>query len=351
MLIRYLYFLVTIMRLLLSYLTKFIALDSFYLKILLVIIFAIITKVLITYPRNRFKKLSQFREYKQNAILKYGLYSKYQVIYSCIIVLFGSIILSLGIFLLRKSNEENVLNVKTISKKIYEHYSSNNLISVILDLMLVALLLIIIFLILLKITQYYKFHVIKLHLYLIGYKRYEMFILTYKTSFDPYYAFEEFFVEAYLDKLYFQYRMCRKYKKWKLYPYTFKEFKEGFSGKISNKLRFVLPFIFYKGHYILIVALIFYDLIFNDFEIKLFYTYIPYIFIYDMYIKVVRFFGQLHIPSDNLIGRYLYCEVYLVDKNEAYFGEDLIDLNHFRNIYQYYIKHGFKWDDTNLYKI
>ena len=152
-----------------------------------------------------------------------------------------------------------------------------------------------------------------------------------------------------LDKIYYQYRKFKKYKKFKLYAF---DFDETFSITIYHNAKGFVQFISYKGHYVLIIGLIFYDLLFNNLEIKVFYTYIAYIFIYDVYIKVVRFITQLHINSDNLISRFLYCkQAYLVDKNYAYFGEDLIDLNHFRNIYQYYIKHGFKYDETNYDKI
>jgi hypothetical protein len=63
------------------------------------------------------------------------------------------------------------------------------------------------------------------------------------------------------------------------------------------------------------------------------------------------FLTKLHIPSDELIHKFLYNNLVFVDKHYAYFGADLVDLQHFKVIYQEYILRNFQVDERNFYKL
>ena len=236
-----------------------------HLKILFIIMFIFFIKILIIYPRNRFKKLSQLRKYKINVIKKYGIYTSYDLIYNNVILIFGVITLSLGMFLLRKFNQDNVLNLKTTLKQIYNYYLSSNTILMIIDLSLILSLLAILFLIISKFIQYFKFHILKNHLYFAGNSRYANFVARYALYLDPYHLVNTYILNN-LDLLYDNYfsQDCNK---------------QSFIFSCNRPLNTLLEFCCHKGHYILIIGLISYDILFNHQEIKLF-LYIHTIYFY-----------------------------------------------------------------------
>lgn len=300
-------------------------------------------------------KLSSLKN--KDFLKKFFMKTTFYHIYNITFILIFSLTYLNIFFFLRINSFNKEVNLKEyyflIKRLIQQHTFAEFFINSFLVLLLLSLYL----LLLIKIITYFKFHIIKRHLYSVSNIKYVLFILklshtlNFKTKIAIYFCdfidniYANYFF-PYLKKKknhnYSQLSLSNKYKEDLRFP------PEPYVFAKKYKINSIACFLFYKGHYLILCFAIFFDITFNNYILYLFFKMLPFIFIYDIFIKVSLFLNQLHISSDEVINKYLYENIYYVNNNYAYFGEDLIDLKHFNKIYRKYVLNNFVCKDFDL---
>lgn len=327
-------------------------------KLIIILMLLTLLKILYTFPRKRFSKLSQLRNYRIERLMRYALKSYYDHIYNIFIIINGFIFSILVVFYLKYVNKDKIIDLNIIIKKITLLIQQISIIEISLNIFIIILFLIIYFILMIRLTRYFKFHIIKRHLYFLpGLKGmndldnwYELGILhksfckicltEYKLS---------IFIDFIYEKLYF------KYKK-KIYPSNYDRLNH--KEKIIIQMTFPVDpmfftlkypkiqsyswFIITKWHYILIIIILIYDLICNNLQINNIFYLLPWTFIYELYLKFNSFINNLYFPNDNYIHTIIYAkQIKFIDKNTLLIDNDFYDLKHIKEIYTKYVLHDF----------
>ena len=108
-------------------------------------------------------------------------------------------------------------------------------------------------------------------------------------------------------------------------------------------------------HYICLIYLLIYDIVYNGAVITLFYKYLPYIFIYKLYIDFSRIYDRIdsRYNADDVLYLLMYGEILgFITENEVIFANrsigpyDTTDFSLFINVYLKYSLNG-----SLLYKV
>ncbi len=221
----------------------------------------------------------------QEIINKYKLKNK---ILSFVIIITYAGLAILGIFLLRMANRNRAVDLREIYSIIITNSFFVNLINGILGI----LILIVYIILLLNIFKYIKIHIIRLHLY-------------YNTK-ESYYevTWMRFVLKyTYLGNL-FKVRNAIFYKKL-------------FGFSISYHVIAITRIL----HYIILINAFIYDLIYNNYTIHVIFYLLPYLFLYQIYIKICDFYINKQPVNDVVLHDIIYAE-YMLTSNETPFAKD-----------------------------
>lgn len=112
---------------------------------------------------------------------------------------------------------------------------------------------------------------------------------------------------------------------------------------LGFQLRYHVTIFIKKMHYILLLAIILYDIVFNHYVIHYIYTIIPYIFLYDLYIRACDLYYEVdHLYSaDTTAHRFLYAEtIHILDKTFIYLDNDLYEIEYLTKVVFVYLNDG-----------
>jgi hypothetical protein len=107
--------------------------------------------------------------------------------------------------------------------------------------------------------------------------------------------------------------------------------------------RFIAESQYYLHHVIVFVILV-YDMIFNNFILMHFFTLLPFIFIYNIWILLCKFDNGLNPMADNILYHFFYSSSCMIDKDHMQLGPLTIETNTMKRIYMFYIKTDLVYD-------
>jgi hypothetical protein len=347
-------YIVVLIKFTLTILLPLVLLSSTILKLLLLIGLSIILYILFTYPRTRFYKLSQVRDYKVNKLMKYALRTYKARIYNILVLLIYSSIFITGLLYLRFSNQEKQLNLITFATKLKDLCYNLNMFDLILNGVLFILLFIVYLWLFIRAGKYFKFHIIKLHLFLSEprqehYAYYYDFDKLYRHSLDWFYA--RIFLKLALK--YDAYYKIRN-KTSPIYNTLSLEEQKAFDLKRPTHPKYfwdkykkdlILYHTIANWHYLVILLVVFYDIKYNDYILTKIFYILPWTFIYDSYVRASKFIYNLWAPFDEVLHRvlyYTYMEIW--DKNTIMIDGELYDYNYQKMVYHTYFCRGFVRD-------
>jgi hypothetical protein len=266
--------------------------DKIFVKICLIILLLALLWILYFYPKpllNTFDVI--LKHYKIETNLK-----KYRTFFT---ILIYYAIFIIGILFLRITNVGKTFNLKEAWKTLYFNIINNSASINTINIILFILIIISYIILLMKITYYFKRLYVKLHLYYVDdltnwYNKYIIRQFNYKYSY-----------ESILTKL------C-----WK-YPNFMEKYIIGFP------IQYHIKTLGKKIHYVTLLLIILYDMIHNNWTLEYTYNVLPYIFIYDIYIKFCLFYDRLdYIHLGDFFAHSL-----LYSKNVLVFNDDDIIIN------------------------
>ena len=239
---------------------SFLSDDKIFFKIFLIPIMGVICYILFNnYKAKLYKTLVQTISY-------YKIHNKFDLAFSVFIMLSYLFIFVFGIFYMRYINIGRMLDLKVIYYKILQYPYYINIINLIF---VISLLLLYIFVIG-TFLQAVQRHFVKLHIYFQDRFRYSFYKAILKFIVITYSKF--------YTKVSYLYKICyEKLRKQKISSDLVEERK-----LVEKRTDFILS----KIHYVIFGILILYDIIFNNWILFTIYNVLPYLFLYDIYIRV-----------------------------------------------------------------
>jgi hypothetical protein len=335
-------------------------------KALLILLFMLLLNFLIRSSKKRFKTLSALRNYKKNKLRKYALKTMKEHVYNFIILLIGSFVFFIGFFFLRVTNKEKTLDIVEKITQIADLYLITTFFDFALTCILFLLLSLLYVLIIIKFMNYFRFHIIKRHLYLIGGENttgienwYQHLIFNNRIErfnlYDIHFQLCFFKIPTLYKTFYFS-------KKIKVIPLEFASLTKSEQEQFSKKspvdpyyfvtkfhLDKILLHIMTKCHYYILLFCFFYDCYFNNFNIHLVFLLLPWTLFYDIYLRISKFFDGLHLAYDTYINTVIYANSLEVINDDTWLIDgEFYNLKNFKHIYATYICNNFVKDVSTL---
>lgn len=330
-----------------------------------IIIFLLLTilHLIIVFPKKKLCRLSNLRRFKLNLIYKYKLDNKINHIYD-VIVLFAYFMLFIVIvFVLRILNKDKSLNLIAYYTLIEELIHKTPWLDIIINGTLFILILVIYFILMMKLVKYFKLHILKRHI----------FNMNPKTNF--WYQTKFFHGFLWQKNAFNLHRILRENLK-KIYTlfyfnYCHKDYGINFDSLSYNEkiniwmnspvepsclllkypqIHTMLEQILLKGHYILLIGVLSYDIVYNDFVISKIFHILPFTFFYEVYVRISLFVDNLHLPYDEKINQIIYAQsIELYDNDLILINGEFHDYAYIKKIYKTYIERDFIKDKDDIY--
>lgn len=348
-----------LLKLLLYIFVKILLINTIISKIILLLMLTLII-ILIKRPYKKELSDTELEKKRINSLFKYAIKDKKQHIYNIFIISIITSIIILGTFYLRILNHERILNLKE------QYIIVKNLIQTIaffeniLNVLLFISIIILYFLTISFIIRYLKLHIIKRHIYLVG--------PLDTTNFYKNIIFEKILLKACLSRINIDllinyiYKTC--YFQWckKEIPVNFDsldileqlEFKKQkpidpviFSYNHPNIELFLWHFLT-KVHYVIFFIVFIYDLCFNNYQITLIFSILPWTLIYEFYVRFSAFIDSFWIQYDEVLHAVLYSKyMHILNEETLIIDGEYYNYDHIKMIYNNYVLKDFKKNITN----
>lgn len=329
---------ILLIKLLLFILIKIFFIPNILSKYFLVIIFILILFLCYKYPYNNILI--------KKDLFEYALKTRKAHIFNMIIIFVYSSIFVIGIFYLRFLNTKKKIDLNFYCTKINKLFLDFTWHENIINILLIILFIIIYITLMYKLTQYFKFHIIKRHIYLLVAPLNINKYVTFHVNLYPYNAntipgdFARFLSDLY-DKYYL------KLKKENILDN--KNIITGFDLILKYKINQILYHILTKWHHLLLLLIIIYDIFYNDYIIQHIFPILPWFFIYELYIRISHFTHGLWIPYDQALHALVYCKQFnIINDDTILIDGEFYDYFYYTNMYKYYIMRGFIKDPEHI---
>lgn len=311
----------------LSFIYEFFIYTSIYyhllIKVIVILVLLYILYLKFKYIKYKEHKLSFLRFQKYKKYLTYEIEDQNHLDITISILLLYFIFFIYCILITRIKNVGKNLNLNLMLYKLQLMYNAVSFFELIINIILLLLCLFMYFMVLKYIVKYLKFHLLKLYLYFIVEDTWENLIRNFQMILLDYSYIVQNFIENYL-----------KYDPNNLKP----------SQIFITKFYFIhLELLKYLCHRIILFSMIFYDLFFNNLILSHMFKILPYVFLYELWIKLYILFLGHHITYDVLIAKLLYKEVYVSDNDVhcIYIDDEIYERRTIKEILITYVKHDF----------
>jgi hypothetical protein len=242
----------------------------------------------------------------------------------CIIMLFIIFFIG-GVFFIRFSNINRSINLPQIYERIFEFYLRTDVLNLVMIIILLISLIILYIQMFQLLVRVFKYNVIKRHIWFYKYTGYgKKFSVVQRYcrlhQFDKQFKYK--LIDKYFWFIYYTNGyafMCINLKRVTIQTleikvciwlcnenrFYYNKIQPYFKGFHQDMLK-ITPFIIFKGHYILLILTILYDLFFNKGILEHMFILLPFVFIYEMYYKMSKFIYYIQWDYDELLYKVIY---------------------------------------------
>src|ERR1700761_2382309 len=301
---------------------------------------------------------------------KYKIHSSKDKIVSFFLVGIYVSLFGLGIFYSRIVSQNKVLDLKPLLNIIHNSILTQRLVFSMLNITLVVLLFLCFLMILFHINRFFKRYFIKLHLYYLDEKGnspyYAYFCYPFYYHFNIYSIFSagfgglNHFIDAIRKTLGREHKYEKKLKKLRglfykannFFAFTPLQFPFynifPFYSLGREYLSYHLTVIFKSIHHMIFLSFLFYDIFWNNCILSYSFHILPYIFIYDIYIRLSKLYHGLSfcLQGDVFLHEFIYAKSYVIlehSKELAINGDlvgNLYDLDEAKHFILMYLHSG-----------
>ena len=249
-------------------------------------------------------------------VIKYCLEYPLERFYSLfIVILFLSSIFGTLIFY-RFHNIMKIINLIELKNRLFHFFSISSFFNVIAHIIVLFIFIYLIILMLKTLWTYINKEIVKLHIY---YLKHEWYAKCHN-YFNFHLSVEVVFISK-IQTLYFKvmnYIITHRNERF-LSDYTKEEKKAIYTGleKVEKYFKFGwISIFFYKLHYIGLVLVLSYDILYNDYTLLYVFKYLPFMLLYQIYIGLSRFVLEKTLTDTCAIAHMIFYQkpVYITDK-------------------------------------
>jgi hypothetical protein len=312
MFIYYITILLAFIKLLSNYFLSFLLFNSIAFKIIGIVALLGVIKLLGKFPRIRFKKLSELREFRKNKVHRYALRSSSEHVWNLFVILAYFSIFILGLLWLRFLSLNASIDLVKVFTLIITTFESLPYFEAEINLVFLLIFFSCYIKILSKSFLYYKFHLMKRHLWLAKNEWYTDGIVTFSLFLYDFHL--PLFVTSILSSV-FSYLSKNNI--------LTKKRADHMWFTLSHSFRFLYNHI----HYYILIGVILYDFFFNDLVLTRMFKVLPWVTLYDMYLKFCTFIHKFETAYDALLSKFIYTKLTYINKKFAMLGDEIIEIS------------------------
>lgn len=295
-------------------------------KIVLLAILLCLLFLLIKYPR----PLNSGEE----LIKRYKIYNRYDLIFCQVMISLYIIIFIICIVALRFYNIHREVNIKELIFKFYDYLSQFSFLENILNIGLICVFILSYMLLLYKIIKYLKKFLVQFHIYYSGFekgtieeKAYQRFIAEFPTVLTVNCKIDSF-IDPMVDKFYTWFFPNKKFFPINLLKYY------------SKILRY--------GHYCILLYCFLYDMFFYNYTLHYVFICLPFVFLYDIYVKFSNFIENINVEWDYVINHFLYSDnLEEFDEETIWLVDEFVSKKMIRILLVKYLHGGLNYNNIN----
>lgn len=293
-----------------------------FIKILIICSCIFLIRYIYIYPYKQRRTLSALRKFKYESHLKYKIDDHNELDISVSILFIYILFFILLLLFSRFNNVNRTLNITIYLKYVDILFLNYNIFSIIINMCLIMFGFIIYILLLSLFTKYIKKHLMKIYFFhlLDLTNKYEFHILSVilKIRYDR-------FTTKFIDQLLFK--------------------------KSPNKVQFAINQLIYSHltalefiiHRLILIITIIYDIKYNNMVLSHMFKILPYVFIYELWVKLYSFLININLEYDKIIAKLLYYEVTIndIDNECLYLNGEPYEKKVIKEILTIYVRRGF----------
>jgi hypothetical protein len=297
-----------------------------FLKILFLILFVFIIRYIHLYPYKQKLKLSYLRKLKYESHLKYKINDDTELDISINIVFLYFLVFVILLLIFRLNNKSRFLNLYFYIQQITSLIEITPKLIIILNILLIITGVILYIFILSSIIKYIKIHIFKLYYY--------VFLNLYNTNKKKIILLD---LRSYLNihhyTVVFNTTLLPKITKCL-------NMENGFVERIifihCDSLKFII-------HRLILILIIIYDILYNNMILTHMFKILPYILIYELWVKLSIFLMGVNFDYDWIIRQLLYGKVTSLeyDKECLYLDDIPYEKKVLNEIITGYARNGF----------
>lgn len=311
--------LVKYLVLILMYVSLF---NSLLLKLCVIFLQIFFIQYVYLRPYKKKLKLSYIRYKKNNIYTQYKIHNVFYLVLSIFFILsFLSVFIILILFL-RIKNRSKILDINIIYQKISALFNNTSLLEISLNIAILVNICILYILLIIGVSKFTKKIVMKLYFYCFYY----LYITTYsQTKFKIlYFLWDNLTINYHISNL--TYKL----------PNLGESLMDNFIFDHLKGLQFII-------HKVILIIVIIYDIKYNNMILTHMYRILPYIFIYEIWVKLSIFLTGIYFPNDEVVSKLLYSEIieYEYDKECLYLDGEPCEKTTIKEITIEYVQNNF----------
>src|ERR1700759_850065 len=157
-------------KLFLFILLRLISVENTFSKICLIILLLSVLNILYKYPKMRFNKLSKLRQHRLNLIQRYRIFNLWDELYNIILLLIYFFCITGLIFYLRLLNKDKMLDLNYYYEILIELLAKSSILDLFCIGLAYGLILALYIMLMMRLMKYFKFQVIRRHLYFMNFE-------------------------------------------------------------------------------------------------------------------------------------------------------------------------------------
>jgi hypothetical protein len=333
MFIYYITIFLAFIKLLSSYFLSFLLFNSIALKIIGIVALLGVIKLLSQFPRTRFKKLSELREFRKNKVHRYALRSPLEHVWNLFIILAYFSIFILGLLWLRFLSLNASIDLVKLFTSIITTLESLPYFETEINLVFLLIFFRCYIKIISKSFLYYKFHLMKRHLWLAKNEWYNNGLLTFS---------------LFLSRFDLPLIVIRR--SITLFSYLSKNniLTKRVADHMFFKLNVSFRFLYNHMHYFILIGIIIYDLFFNNFVLITMFKVLPWVSLYEMYLRFCILIEKFNHTYDTLLSKFIYKKLTFINNKYAMLGDELIEISDLSDPVNLYL--AFDFDSVAMMK-
>jgi hypothetical protein len=337
----------------LSLIFKLLVFNNVYLKCLLLVLILTFILYIYTQPiRNRLV-LSKLRTWKNRFPYGFMLRTSKDKIVNLVNILLYILIFIVGFLSLRFLNRNKAIDLKIYYIKFYHIIHNMSIFEIYLNVFLLISIILLYMQILYKIVKYFKLHLLKRHIYWSSPRLDNAFsvwhytnIIRFRNYVHPNGIYD--IIETRIHKIFYTLWLRTNPSIYELFgshnfPLNYCEnisylyYRTPLEDYIETILRKIVNKFQYSVHKYILFIIILYDILFNDCVLTLMYKILPYVYIYEIIVRISRFRDHSVDVNDQIIYEMLYERSEKVTDNEFLVGHTYITTEELEEIVKYYV--------------